>query len=197
MINKIERFIGIDEVGRGPLAGPITLCAMSFSSRNLEIFNGIKDSKKLTEKSRNEWYGKIHEEKNIGRINFSISSASNFDIDKFGLSKVIKLAIENILKELECDPAGSFILLDGSLYAPSEYKQQETIIKGDEKEQVISTASVVAKVYRDLLMIEYSKKYPQYGFEKHKGYGTKAHYEAIKKYGICEIHRKSFLKDII
>lgn len=197
MDNNFNWYIGIDEVGRGPLAGPVTLCAVAFKTREMDVFNGIKDSKKLSEKKRVDWLEKIEIEKGNGNIFYSLSSSDNNIIDSKGISLAIKDAIKNCLIELNLEPQKCFVLLDGSLKAPVEYVYQETIIKGDEKEQIIGVASVIAKVKRDELLCEYSKKYPEYGMEKHKGYGTKAHYEAIKKHGLCGIHRRSYLRNVI
>lgn len=189
-------YIGIDEVGRGPLAGPVTLCAVAFRKRTIDIFNGVKDSKQLTEKKRGEWLKKIENEKQKGNIIYSLSSQNNKLIDHKGISLVIKDAIKNCLDELKLNPQESFVLLDGSLRAPEQYIYQETIIKGDEKEQIIGVASVIAKVNRDAFMCARALQYPEYGFERHKGYGTKSHYEAIIKHGLCEIHRRSYLKNM-
>lgn len=192
---KFNYYIGIDEVGRGPLAGPVTLCAAVFPKRRLSCFDGIKDSKKLTEGKREEWLKKIDEEREGGRIFYAISSSSNKFIDKHGIVCAIKMAIKDCLEKLNLSPEKCFVLLDGSLSAPPEYVFQETIIKGDEKEQIIAVASVAAKVDRDHFMVGCADKFPEYHFDEHKGYGTKNHYEAIKKHGLCELHRRSYLKD--
>lgn len=193
--------IGIDEVGRGPLAGPVTLGAVMIrrtGAKNFsEIFRAVKDSKQLKERVREEWFEKAKLEKEKGNINFSISSVENFTIDKIGLARAIRRALRNCLRKLRANPRECRVLLDGSLYAPKEFKNQETIIGGDAKVKIISLASIVAKVYRDRKMKRLAKKYPGYGFEIHKGYGTKAHYKAIKKRGFSPIHRRSFLKGIV
>lgn len=200
--NKFQYLIGIDEVGRGPLAGPVAVGAFLISVSKIKslqdkgFFKGIKDSKKLNEKKREEWLGKMQEFKEKGDLDYHISFVSNKVIDKKGISHCLRLAIRESLKKLKANPLKSKVLLDGGLKAPNEFIYQKTIIKGDEKEPIISLASIAAKVARDRKMIAYSKKFPQYGFEIHKGYGTLHHRKKIKKYGFCEIHRKSFCKNI-
>lgn len=216
--------IGIDEVGRGPIAGPV--CVASFMMRrDYELLitdyefklSKLRDSKKLSKKQREEWFKFLKEQKEKGNCDFAISFVSPENIDKFGINKCIQKALDQSLEKIEkqnclnfcpCrSPLGlsgenlnnsgfkSFcrIYLDGGLHAPVEYINQETIIKGDELHPVISMASIIAKVSRDRIMTNYSKEFPEYGFEKHSGYGTKAHYLAIKKHGQTPIHRKSFI----
>lgn len=190
--------VGIDEVGRGPLAGPVTLAACAFPE-NFELPNfdfKIKDSKKMSEARRNEVYNVLCKLKKEEKICFSLSSISHNLIDKYGLSICIKIAVKRCLSKLEIEPCNLKVLLDGGLHAPIIYENQETIIKGDEKVEVIALASIIAKVCRDRFMCKLSEKYPEYNFHTHKGYGTKAHYKALKEYGPCEIHRRSFLKNI-
>ena len=128
-----------------------------------------------------------------------MSFVSSLNIDKFGIVKCIQKALDESLKkitsqkELPAPFTTLKIFLDGGLHAPKEYVNQETIIRGDELHPVISMASIMAKVTRDAVMTKYAKEYPEYGFEKHSGYGTKAHYEAIKKHGLTSIHRKTFI----
>ncbi|MBI5798603.1 MAG: ribonuclease HII [Candidatus Yonathbacteria bacterium] len=210
--------IGIDEVGRGPLAGPVAVGAVCIyvehHSGVKKLFPVVRDSKSLTPKMRVEWSEKIREAETLGYLFCSVSFVEPNMIDKKGLSYAIRTAMEKALKTLEHHlgvelPSSALslgsstpkleevmVLLDGGLRAPSHYPHQQTIIKGDEKELSIALASIVAKVARDKKMIALAKKFPAYGFEKHKGYGTRAHYEAIKKHGITPYHRKSFLKNI-
>lgn len=198
MSAKIKYIIGIDEVGRGPIAGPITICAACFKSPgNTNFLKGIKDSKHLSAKIRYDWYKKFIQAKNKKLIDFAISSVGSKTIDQKGINFATKLAIRRVLNRLNKDPKQVKILLDGLLYAPPKYLNQKTIIKGDQKEKVISCASVIAKVYRDRKMDGLSKKYPEYGFEVHKGYGTSLHRKAIKKYGLSKIHRKSFCRNLV
>ncbi|MES2930359.1 MAG: ribonuclease HII [Patescibacteria group bacterium] len=194
--------MGIDEVGRGPIAGPVAVCAFLCIKTNYELLitNGIqitgvqiRDSKKLTAKQREKWFEYLKSEKEKGQCDFAVSMVSAEWIDKVGIVRAIKKALNQSLAKLLVDPADAKVYLDGGLKAPIEYVNQETVIKGDELHPVISCASIVAKVTRDKLMTEYAQEYPAYGFEKHAGYGTKAHFDAIKKNGLTALHRKSFL----
>lgn len=185
--------IGIDEAGRGPLAGPVSVGVVVLTPKfNKKFFKGIKDSKKLTERARDEWFKKAKEAKLTGNLDYKVALISEKVIDKRGITVAISRGIEKCLKDLKI-PKYSHIFLDGSLVAPKQFKNQKTIIKGDEKIPIISLASVCAKVTRDRYMIKLSKKYPQYGFEIHKGYGTRMHRQSIKKYGVSSSHRKTFL----
>jgi ribonuclease HII len=212
-MGKIIKYkIGIDEVGRGPVAGPVAVGGVFYDvnleKELLEELKGMTDSKKISEKKREIFFEKIKilkEEKymNSKKIFSSVVFVSAKDIDSFGIvpsiQKALNFVLENILKNKELqkiDIDEIKVLLDGGLKAPEKFKNQETIIKGDQKEFSISCASVVAKVLRDKKMKEYGNKFPQYYFEKHKGYGTKLHMESIKKHGISELHRKTFLKKI-
>ena len=189
--------IGIDEVGRGPLAGPVSVCAFLVNNEYYNIvlkeLSGITDSKKLSEKKREEYVSIIHNLKKRNLVNFAVSHISAKVIDRIGISRAIALAIKESLNILSIDKEKVFIYLDGSLHAPVIYNQ-ETIIAGDTKIWQIGAASVVAKVFRDKKMCKYAKLYPEYSFEKHKGYGTKGHKQAIKKYGCCSIHRLTWIK---
>lgn len=192
--------IGIDEVGRGPLAGPMMVGAVAVEGgpSSADFLEGIKDSKKLTKKQREEWSKKIWAEKERqSELGIAIVSISNSTIDKYGISASLKLAVAKCLKILVGPDDEYEIFLDGSLYAPPQYKNQQTIIKGDEKIPIISAASVVAKVYRDAQMTKLHEKYPQYGFDVHKGYGTALHIAAIKKHGLSAIHRRTFCKNFV
>ncbi|MEY2671785.1 MAG: ribonuclease ribonuclease, partial [Candidatus Parcubacteria bacterium] len=138
-------------------------------------------------------------EKEKGNCDFAVSAVSASDIDKIGIVPSIQKALNNSLAKVasqKVSPASFHVYLDGGLKAPVEYVNQETIIKGDELHPVISCASIVAKVTRDALMDKYGLEYVDYGFENHAGYGTSAHYDAIKKHGLTPIHRKTFLKNI-
>ena len=188
--------IGIDEVGRGPLAGPITLAALCLPAkfRPIRFDFPIKDSKQMTEDRRNVVFKILNDLKDEGKINFSVTHIKHISIDKYGITKCTQNGIKRCLKKLEIKPADTRILLDGALHAPEEFNNQKTIIRGDEKVKIIALASIVAKVSRDKRMINLAKKFPQYGFDCHKGYGTKMHKKAIKKYGLSEIHRRTFIK---
>ncbi|MFZ2831786.1 MAG: ribonuclease HII, partial [Minisyncoccia bacterium] len=193
-MKKFMYIIGIDEVGRGPLAGPVAVGAVCIRGEHQiklkKLFPTIKDSKKLSPKKREEWLIKINEVRSEGWLEYTVAFVSPGVIDKNGLSYAIRTALEKALNSIEHNPKEVKVLLDGGLHAPAEYLNQETIIKGDEKKLAIALASIVAKVARDKKMIALAKKLSQYGFEKHKGYGTRAHYTAIKKHGISIHHRK-------
>tara|TARA_Y100000310_G_scaffold63585_1_gene59040 strand:- start:26324 stop:26965 length:642 start_codon:yes stop_codon:yes gene_type:complete len=192
---NIKYIIGIDEVGRGPVAGGVAVGAvllpLSFTKRH---FRGVRDSKKLTAKARNEWFENIKSKKKNGSLNYAVSFTGHNRVDRVGIARAVRSALNRALVRLDANPRECLILLDGGLRAPEEFIFQKTIIRGDQKEFVIALASIVAKVTRDRRMVRISKTYPEYGFELHKGYGTKLHYNKIKKHGMCDIHRRSFLK---
>ncbi len=186
---SIQWIIGIDEAGRGPLAGPLSLGIVAIKrDASRSIFRGIKESKQLTALQRELWFEKLK-----GICEYAVSLTSHTVIDKEGLSRAVKKAIAKGLQRLNKNPHECQVLLDGLLHAPEEYSNQKTIIGGDASTPIIAAASIMAKVTRDRHMIRLAKKFPAYGFERHKGYGTKAHYLALKKHGACELHRKSFL----
>jgi ribonuclease HII len=209
--NKNKIIIGIDEAGRGPLAGPVTVGVFGAEAGMSRVLlkslfqNKLRDSKKLSHKKREEIYEKILVLKKEGNVDFSVTHISNKIIDKKGISFAIKSAIKKNLDKVVVSkgyPCGVCkVVLDGSLKAPEEYKNQKTIIKGDEKDVFIACASIVAKVSRDRLMVKlvkkYPKKYSKYKFEIHKGYGTALHRSLIRKHGLSDLHRKSFCKNII
>ena len=158
---------------------------------------GIKESKQISEEKREEWFVKIQEARKLRLVDYWVTMQSEKVIDEKGISFAIKKALECSIKKLELYPTKVLVLLDGGLKAPAEYINQKTIIKGDAKEQVIALASICAKVTRDRKMNKLAKKYPEYGFEVHKGYGTKGHYIAIDKYGLLALHRRSFCKRFV
>jgi ribonuclease HII len=193
--------IGIDEVGRGPLAGPITVAAVAtkvnYESGSIKYaLEGIRDSKKLSANQRITW--SVFIKKNFI---YSVHSISPRVIDTKGVTHAARLAVETCIKKISKRYTLNYkhvlILLDGGLYAPSQYKNQQTIIRGDEKEPLIAAASIVAKVHRDRYMMRLAVQYPQYGFEKHKGYGTVVHRKNIIQYGLSPIHRKSFCTTVL
>lgn len=191
---KSARYIiGIDEVGRGPLAGPVAVGAIAITPQLLKKFRTIKESKQLSETKREEWSAKIFAAAG-DELHVAVAMVSAKEIDRIGIAPAIRKALRVALKKLAIDPKDARVLLDGGLYAPDEYTNQETIIRGDASETAIAMASVVAKVKRDTLMIRLAKKYPEYNFSQHKGYGTKAHIQALHAHGLSEIHRKSFCK---
>ncbi len=193
----MKYLIGIDEVGRGPIAGPVAVGAFVFLVKDVKKhFRGVKESKQLSEEKREKWYSIIEEKSDQKLVAFSVCFQSEKVIDKKGISFAIKKCMEKCLAELKVNPRECQVLLDGGLRAPREYIHQKTIIKGDVKEAVIALASICAKVERDRYMKKQGKKYPGYGFEVHKGYGTRAHYGAIKKGGLMALHRRSFCKKL-
>lgn len=197
-MKSLKYVIGIDEVGRGSLAGPVTVCAFSVSVKDKNIFpNDFKDSKALSSKSREEIYRKIKDLQKINKCAFRVASVGSKYIDEKGINRAINLALRRVLRRLSINPDSALVYLDGGLKAPQEFRMQKTIIRGDEKESIIAAASIIAKVTRDRFMVRLSKKYPEYGFEKHKGYGTRKHIESIRNQGISRIHRVSFLSRIV
>lgn len=181
-----EYVCGVDEVGRGPLAGPVVAAAVILP-KNCDILY-LNDSKKLSDKKRRMLSEEIKEK----AISYGIGIISEKIIDEINILQATYSAMREAVKNLSITPD---ILLNDAVVIPNIEIEQVKIIKGDTKSISIAAASIIAKVTRDDMMIELSKKYPNYGFEKHKGYGTKAHYEALDKYGITDIHRVTYLKN--
>ena len=177
---------GVDEVGRGPLAGPVCTCACIMSLKKEDIIDGVWDSKKLTPKKREALAEKIKEK----AISYSINYESEKTIDAINILNATKKCMANSINSLKIKPDLALVDAVSSLETDVPIR---AIIKGDMLSYSIGCASILAKVARDKLMDDYALRYPEYGFEKHKGYGTKAHIEALKKYGACPIHRKSFI----
>lgn len=196
---SIQLTIGIDEVGRGPLAGPVAV-GITIVPASLDItalFQGLTDSKKMTESSRARVAGEAENARADGVLQFGVFSLSAERVDSWGIERALQHCIERGLAELAPNPAETHIYLDGRLKAPKEYRQ-ETVIRGDALIPAISLASVVAKVARDRYMSEtLHPKLPEYGFDAHKGYGTASHIAAIKEYGPSPEHRKTFLTRIL
>lgn len=176
---------GVDEAGRGPLAGPVCAAAVILP-RNIDI-EGLNDSKKLSVKSREKLYDEICEK----AVSFGIAFASVEEIEKLNILNAAMLAMNRAIAQLEPQP--ELALIDGNRNSAIEVASR-CVIKGDAKCADIAAASILAKVTRDRYMLEMAEKYPEYHFERHKGYGTKLHYEALREYGPCEIHRPSFLR---
>jgi ribonuclease HII len=193
----IKRVVGLDEAGRGPLAGPVVAAAVSIIANcKLEIlkFKDLKDSKKLAPKKREDFYKIITKNP---QIEWGIGIVSEKIIDKINIKNAAELAMEKALKNLErkMKKKADFLIIDGNHINSKNLKARsyKLIVKADEKVFSCALASILAKVTRDKIMERYSKKYPEYGFEIHKGYPTKFHLKMLKKYGPCKIHRKSFL----
>lgn len=180
---------GVDEAGRGPLAGPV--CAAAVILPEGAVIEGLDDSKKLTEKKRERLYDIIKET----TVDYSVAYGTLEEIETVNILEATYLAMNRAIEGLSVKP--DFALIDGNRVPRGIKIPCETIVKGDSKSMSVAAASVLAKVTRDRLMLEYDKKYPEYNFKKHKGYGTKEHTELIKQYGPCEIHRLSFLKNIL
>ncbi|MBQ4179031.1 MAG: ribonuclease HII [Elusimicrobia bacterium] len=183
--NKGLQFVsGVDEAGRGPLAGPVVAAAVILPK---DIFiDGVNDSKKLTEKKRNVLFEEIKKK----AFSYGIGIVDAKTIDEINILQATFLAMRKALEQLSVKP--ELVLIDGNHTIPNLQNKQQAIVSGDAKSACIACASILAKVTRDNMMYEYAKQYPQYNFEKHKGYGTKAHIEAIEKYGPCPIHRMTF-----
>jgi ribonuclease HII len=193
---KTKFIIGIDEVGRGPLAGPVAVGAVVATVEILKRYRRIKESKQLSPEWREVWHVRISEDVDPA-LRYAVSYVSAKKIDERGISWAIRHALAESLRKLNIDPNDCIVLLDGGLHAPPEYTHQKTIIRGDAKETVIAMASVMAKVERDRRMVALHKKLPAYGFAAHKGYGTRAHIRAIKKYAPSPEHRLTFLRNIL
>lgn len=189
-VNSGFSFIcGVDEAGRGPLAGPV--CAAAVILPEGAVIEGLDDSKKLTEKKREGLYDIIKQT----AVAYSVAYGTLEEIETVNILEATYLAMNRAIEGLTVKP--DFALIDGNRVPRGIKIPCETIVKGDSKSMSVAAASVLAKVTRDRLMLEYDKKYPEYNFKKHKGYGTKEHTELIKQYGPCEIHRLSFLKNIL
>ena len=191
-------FAGIDEAGRGPLAGPVAVGIVLARERNpaLSFFKEVKDSKQLSSQKRLLVYEGLKGAKERGEISFAVSLVGSETIDRVGINNAVKTAVKRCLLRLACDNGKTRVLLDGGLRAPREFIFQETIIRGDEKEALIALASIVAKVTRDRKMERFSARYPNYFFDEHKGYGTDLHRKLIRRYKPCAIHRMTYLKRV-
>ena len=180
---------GIDEAGRGPLAGPVVVAAVIMPEDS--FIEGVNDSKKVSEKKREKLYDEITE----NAIAWSVGIIDQNEIDKINILNATKKGLTTALTELKEKP--DIILVDALTKIDTLGIPYESIIKGDAKSYSIAAASIIAKVTRDRIMRQWDEIYPQYGFINHKGYGTKAHIDAIKQYGLCPLHRKSFTKNFI
>lgn len=179
---------GVDEAGRGPLAGPVYAAAVILPKGY--VIDGVNDSKKLSEKKRDMLFDVIKKE----AISYSIGIASEQEIDEINILQATFLAMRRAVDGLSIQP--DIALIDGNK-KPGLSIAEWDIVKGDGKSANIAAASIIAKVSRDRYMLELAEKYPEYQFEKHKGYGTKLHYEMLEKYGISPVHRKTFLKKFL
>ena len=185
----LEYICGIDEAGRGPLAGPVVVAAVIMPKDSM--IEGVNDSKKVSEKKRELLYDLIINE----AISYAVGIIDQKEIDRINILNATKEGLTTAVKGLEIRPQR--ILVDALQGIDTCKIPYTSIIKGDAKCYSIAAASIIAKVTRDRIMRQWDEIYPQYGFEKHKGYGTKMHIDAIKEYGICPLHRHSFVKNII
>lgn len=186
--------LGVDEAGRGPLAGPVSV-GVVMVPEGFDVakeFPGARDSKKLSEQKREAVFAMLEARAALGDVRFTVEFESAETIDREGIAHAVRAALARGVRKLAPDATVVRLQLDGALRAPSEY-EQEVIVHGDDLIPLISLASIAAKVVRDRYMCELSATYPEYGFDAHKGYGTRAHYEAITKFGPSAIHRRSFL----
>ncbi len=179
---------GVDEVGRGPLAGPVVCAAVIMPLNDEDIIVGVDDSKKLSAKKREQ----LAEEIKRKAIAYTMVEVCEKEIDKINILEATKLGMKRALETLAVTP--DRVLTDGNMTLNITLPQR-SVIHGDALSYSIGAASIIAKVYRDKLMDEYAKEYPQYAFESNKGYGTAAHIQAIKEYGLCPIHRRTFTKN--
>lgn len=189
LLGKGYKYIaGLDEAGRGPLAGPVVAGCVSISNQK-QIVGIVRDSKKMTEKQRNEAYDLIINSSD----GYGVGIVDSKIIDNIGIKWAVLKAMEEAVEHTERMLGNrlDYIIADGGIYLLDEYSM-ESINHGDLNHYLIAAGSVLAKVTRDRIMYEYAQKYPQYGFEKHVGYGTKYHMDMLRKYGACEIHRRSF-----
>lgn len=185
--DSVQILCGVDEAGRGPLAGPV--CAAAVILPKETVIEGLNDSKTLSEKKREQLYDVICET----AVSYAISFATVAEIEELNILHATQLAMIRAINEL--DPVPDLALIDGNQAGDIKFPH-ETVIKGDASCVSIAAASILAKVTRDRFMVEMAEQYPNYHFEKHKGYGTKDHYNALREFGPCPIHRPSFLKKI-
>ena len=190
LYNKgFEYICGIDEAGRGPLAGPVVVAGVIMPKDSM--IEGVNDSKKVSEKKREKLYDVILEE----AISYSVAVIGQDVIDEINILNATKQGVTTVVEELAVKP--NLILVDALTHINTKGIPYDSIIKGDAKCYNIAAASIIAKVTRDRIMREWDEIYPQYGFINHKGYGTAKHIEAIKEYGPCPIHRKTFIKNFV
>ncbi len=184
-----EYIAGVDEAGRGPLAGPVVCAAVIMPLGEGELIEGVDDSKKIKESERERLAALIRER----AVAYKICEADSETIDRINILEATKQCMKQCVEGLSVQP--DVVFTDGNFKIGIRLPQQ-SIVKGDALSYSIGAASILAKAYRDGLMRELDKKYPQYGFAKHKGYGTKQHIEAIREHGLCEIHRRTFVKKL-
>ena len=198
-LQGVTSIAGIDEVGRGPLAGPVVVACVVMPRDSM--IEGVNDSKKVSEKKREKLYDQIIEES----IAYGVGIISQTEIDRINILNATKEGLTTAIKEMEKNlqerkrgfDKPEIILVDALTKIDTDHIPYRSIIKGDAKSYSIAAASIIAKVTRDGIMRQWDEVYPMYGFAQHKGYGTAAHIAAIKEYGLCPIHRRSFVKNIV
>ena len=183
----LQYIAGVDEVGRGPLAGPVVCAAVIMPLDEDKLVVGVDDSKKLSEKKREQ----LAEEIKARALCYTIVEIDEKTIDEINILEATRLGMKKAIETLEIPP--EVVLTDGNMTIDTHFPQH-SVIHGDALSYSIGAASIIAKVYRDNMMDEFAKTYPQYGFEKNKGYGTAAHIQGIKEHGLCPIHRRTFTK---
>lgn len=181
---------GVDEAGRGPLAGPVVAACAVMPLREGQLIDGVDDSKLLTDAKREKLFELIKEK----AIEYTISVIDNHEIDEINILNATKRCMKSCLEQLRS--RSEIVLVDAVKLESSPFVTLP-IVHGDALSYSIAAASILAKVYRDRLMREYDRQYPEYGFAKHKGYGTRAHIEALKKFGACPLHRRTFIKNFV
>ena len=179
---------GVDEAGRGPLADEVYAAAVILPPDI--CIEGLNDSKKISEKKREKLFDEIKE----ASLAYAVATASVEEIDEYNIRNATYMAMNRAIEALDIKP--DYVIVDGDCIKECNYPH-ECVVKGDAKSLSIAAASILAKVSRDRHMLQMAEKYPQYGFQQHKGYGTKMHIEALKEHGACEIHRKTFIKKFV
>ena len=196
MTGSQDHYIGIDEAGRGPLAGPVALGAVMMTDRGGDFWftfeKELRDSKKLSPQKRQLWFERIEEAREKFLLNYVVVMVGPKTIDEKGISSAIAHGVDRCLIRLKADPSNCHLVLDGRLKGPERFFHQESVVGGDAKVPIIALASIAAKVIRDREMVRQADLWPGYGFDRHKGYGTEFHRQMIKKRGPCPIHRRSF-----
>lgn len=190
--------LGIDEAGRAPLAGPVSV-GLVIIPDGFDVtreFPGVRDSKQLSEKKREEIYTALERRAKAGDVRFCVRFSDHARIDAEGITRAVRRALATGVRYLAKDHLDVHVFLDGLLHAPAQYRQN-TIIHGDDLVPLISLASIAAKVERDRLMHRLARTYPEYGFERHVGYPTALHRQAIREHGLCAIHRRTFCKNVL
>ena len=205
-MSKSSYIVGIDEVGRGPIAGPVTVGIVGIDMKSPAAkalgklvkhkIEGIRDSKQLTPEEREHIHAEMSAYKKSGELEFYTTSVNASIIDEKGMTHAVSNAIARLLRKFDVDASAVNIVLDGRLYAPEKFTKQKTVIKGDTIHLSIALASIAAKVVRDKYMMKQDKVFPEYGFKKHKGYGTVEHRKALRKYGLSPLHRKTYCKGV-